>query len=197
MDREARKRFFDSVGEGVILNLGAGERNILTGATWVGFDIQPHANCEIVGDAHDLPFQDESFDAVHTVSVFEHLRKPWRAAAEIVRVLRPGGVLFCSVPFAYPIHGSPYDFFRYTPDGLVSVFEALEGEVFAARGPISSIGLYAERVADAVFPGKLGFAARWCTAWAIQPFKYLDPWLTRSNPDSATSFTILAKKPAH
>ncbi|MEC8558009.1 MAG: class I SAM-dependent methyltransferase [Planctomycetota bacterium] len=195
MDRDARNKFFESVGDGVILNLGAGERTILTGTEWIGFDIQPHANCEVVGDAHQLPFRDESFDAVHTVSVFEHLRKPWLAAAEIVRVLRPGGFLFCSVPFAYPIHGSPYDFFRYTPDGLLSIFEALEGEVFPARGPISSIGLYTERVADAVFPGKLGFAARWCTAWAIQPLKYLDPWLTKSNPDSATSFTILATKP--
>ncbi len=107
MDRDARNKFFESVGYGVILNLGAGERTILTGTEWIGFDIQPHANCEVVGDAHELPFRDGSFDAVHTVSVFEHLRKPWLAAAEIVRVLRPGGVLFCSVPFAYPIHGSP------------------------------------------------------------------------------------------
>ncbi len=196
MDREIREEFFRQVGEGTILNLGSGERSVHVGERWVGLDIAPHANCDVVGDAHHLPFQDASFDAVHTVSVFEHLRKPWIAAEEVARVLRPGGLLFCSVPFAYPIHGSPHDFFRYTSEGLASLFESLEViEIVPGRGPISSIGLYCERVADAAFPGKFGFIARWMTAWAIQPFKYADPWLTRKNPDGATSFTLFARKP--
>lgn len=195
MDSELRGRFFDHLQDGVILNLGSGQRSVHSGTQWVSLDICPHANCEIVGDAHQLPFQDNSFDGVHTISVFEHLKKPWLAAAEVARVLKPDGFLFCSVPFAYPIHGSPNDYFRYTAEGLRSLFDSLEPiEVTPGRGPVSSIGLYCERVADAVLPGKLGFVARWCTAWTIQPFKYLDPWLTKKNPDSATSFSIYAKK---
>ncbi|MFF0541660.1 methyltransferase domain-containing protein [Nocardia thailandica] len=43
------------------------------------------------GDAYGLPFGPESFDAVLCEQVFQHLTAPARAAAEIARVLRPGG----------------------------------------------------------------------------------------------------------
>jgi SAM-dependent methyltransferase len=46
----------------------------------------------VPGDAQSLPFEDASFDAVVSSSVFEHLSDPARAAAEVARVLRPGGV---------------------------------------------------------------------------------------------------------
>jgi len=46
----------------------------------------------VEGDAEALPFPDASFDAVVSTSVFEHLAHPDRAAAEVARVLRPGGV---------------------------------------------------------------------------------------------------------
>ena len=45
-----------------------------------------------VGDAHKLPFPDESFDAVWSQFVFMHLNEPQQAMAEVRRVLRPGGV---------------------------------------------------------------------------------------------------------
>jgi SAM-dependent methyltransferase len=43
------------------------------------------------GDAYELPYDDASFDVVRCERVFQHLHKPERAAAEIARVLRPGG----------------------------------------------------------------------------------------------------------
>lgn len=43
------------------------------------------------GDAYELPFGDNTFDAVRCERVFQHLAEPERAAAEIARVLRPGG----------------------------------------------------------------------------------------------------------
>lgn len=45
-----------------------------------------------VGDAYDLPFPDRSVDAVFSRFVFQHLAEPGQAAAEIFRVLRPGGL---------------------------------------------------------------------------------------------------------
>ncbi len=41
---------------------------------------------------YDLPFADGQFDAVFSNALFEHLSDPVRAAREIMRVLRPGGV---------------------------------------------------------------------------------------------------------
>jgi ubiquinone/menaquinone biosynthesis C-methylase UbiE len=43
------------------------------------------------GDAYGLPFGADSFDAALCERVFQHLTAPARAAAEIARVLRPGG----------------------------------------------------------------------------------------------------------
>lgn len=46
-----------------------------------------------VGDAYDLPFPDASFDRVVATQVLLHLADPWRAVAEMRRVLTPGGML--------------------------------------------------------------------------------------------------------
>jgi len=43
------------------------------------------------GDAYELPYDDASFDVVRCERMFQHLHEPERAAAEIARVLRPGG----------------------------------------------------------------------------------------------------------
>lgn len=47
-------------------------------------------NC-IKGDAYSLPFPDESFDLVLSVTMFEFIHEPERVLKEIYRVLTPGG----------------------------------------------------------------------------------------------------------
>lgn len=49
-------------------------------------------------DAHALPFDDASVDAVWTHHAFEHIRDPLGGLMEISRVLKPGGYLFFTVP---------------------------------------------------------------------------------------------------
>lgn len=51
----------------------------------------------VIGHAESLPFPDESFDAVMSVCVFEHLSDDERAFREIHRVLRTGGLLVATV----------------------------------------------------------------------------------------------------
>jgi SAM-dependent methyltransferase len=46
-----------------------------------------------VADIYELPFEDESFDAVFAHAVIYHLGDPQRALAEIRRVLKPGGLI--------------------------------------------------------------------------------------------------------
>jgi SAM-dependent methyltransferase len=59
---------------------------------------QAGIDAQVIADAASLPFEDESFDAAICVEVFEHLFDPRAAAAEIRRVLAPGGRLVASVP---------------------------------------------------------------------------------------------------
>lgn len=45
-----------------------------------------------------LSFPDGRFDAVTMIEVLEHVEHPHRAAAEVARVLAPGGLVYISVP---------------------------------------------------------------------------------------------------
>jgi ubiquinone/menaquinone biosynthesis C-methylase UbiE len=45
----------------------------------------------VAGDVYTLPFDDRTVDLIRCERVFQHLDQPDRAAAEIARVLRPGG----------------------------------------------------------------------------------------------------------
>ena len=48
---------------------------------------------DVVGDAHSLPFKNDSFDVVLATEVLEHLKEPQRALNEMKRVLKDGGKL--------------------------------------------------------------------------------------------------------
>lgn len=51
-----------------------------------------------------LPFADESFDVVMSDNVIDHAEQPLKIVDEIIRVLKPGGVLFFTVNVHHPIY---------------------------------------------------------------------------------------------
>lgn len=76
------------------------------------------AKPDIFADAAYMPFSDSCFDSVCLLDVLEHLPEPEKGLNEIARILRPGGFLYISVPFMYPIHDAPHDYQRMTVHGL-------------------------------------------------------------------------------
>ncbi len=50
----------------------------------------------VLGSGMDLPFRDDSFDVTYSSNVLEHVNQPWRMADEMVRVTKPGGLVFLS-----------------------------------------------------------------------------------------------------
>jgi ubiquinone/menaquinone biosynthesis C-methylase UbiE len=89
-------------------------------------DVHTQFGAEIVLDAHQIPFKGGSFSLVLAAQVLEHTQRPWKAAAEIERVTAEGGHIQIEVPFAFPFHGVPYDFFRFTPGALRFLFHQSE-----------------------------------------------------------------------
>lgn len=84
----------------------------------VAFDIDPERKPDVIGDVHQLPFPNETFDIVVCIEVLEHLHTPSLALAEIQRVLRKNGLLLLTTRFIYPLHDTPHDYFRFTRYGL-------------------------------------------------------------------------------
>lgn len=84
---------------------------------------------DFVASLDALPIPDRSFDAVLNTQVLEHVADPFAVVQELQRVLVPGGELFLTVPLVNELHEEPYDFFRYTPYALRSLFERAGLEV--------------------------------------------------------------------
>ncbi len=84
------------------------------------FDIDPNSGCTYIGDicAHNEFLPENVYDFVVCTEVLEHTLRPWDAIAEIRRILKPGGLLFLSVPFNFRIHGPLPDCWRFTEHGL-------------------------------------------------------------------------------
>jgi SAM-dependent methyltransferase len=80
----------------------------------------------LVSDAHDIPFQDGSFDAVIVQAVLEHVVDPYRCVDEIHRVLSDQGLVYAETPFMQQVHGFPYDFTRFTYLGHRRLFRRFE-----------------------------------------------------------------------
>jgi 2-polyprenyl-6-hydroxyphenyl methylase/3-demethylubiquinone-9 3-methyltransferase len=91
------------VGAGVGQISSVGERH---GAAVVPIDIAPRLvgrlrerfSAAMVASATDLPFATGSVDFVVSSECIEHTRDPRKAVREMMRILRPGGVLFLTTP---------------------------------------------------------------------------------------------------
>jgi SAM-dependent methyltransferase len=65
------------------------------------------------------------FGSILCLSVLEHCRQPFLMAQNLARLLRPGGKLCVSVPFAWEFHGYPSDCWRFTAAGVRVLFDGL------------------------------------------------------------------------
>lgn len=127
--------------QGDILDFGCGskpyESLFKQAESYIGVDIEisghnhKDSKVDIFYDGKTLPFGDKSFDAVVCFEVFEHVFNIEELLTEICRVLKPGGKLLISIPFAWGEHEIPYDFARYTSFGITHIlhkngFEVIE-----------------------------------------------------------------------
>jgi len=73
-----------------------------------------------------LPDDLGTFAHVECLSVLEHSRRPWLLAANIERLMDPGATLYVTAPFIWRVHAYPNDYFRYTLEGLKTLFSNVE-----------------------------------------------------------------------
>jgi SAM-dependent methyltransferase len=124
-----------------VLNIGSGggyddlvrriaeERKFTVKST----DIDPAREPDIVDDICNSGLESGSVEWLVMADVLEHVQNPFDAAREIGRILKPGGTALLVVPFFYPIHARPHDYFRFTEYGLRLLFADLEVADFEYR----------------------------------------------------------------
>lgn len=113
------------IGSRIVSPGSSSKRAFFPGASsYTGFDYYPDSNTDVVGDAHKLSqyFGDRRFDAIFSVSVFEHLAMPWVVAMEINKLLKINGITCHTTHSAWPIHERPWDFWRFSDEGLKVLF---------------------------------------------------------------------------
>ena len=77
-----------------------------------------------VANINDIPFKESSLDAVICSEVLEHVDSPEQSVKELIRVLKPGGILALSVPRYLPelICWKLSKEYSQTPGGHVRIF---------------------------------------------------------------------------
>jgi SAM-dependent methyltransferase len=105
---------------GSVLDFGCGDRphrHLFPDSVGADLPGNPLAEIEIRPDG-TLPVPDDSFDSVLSIEVLEHVEDPQTYLSECFRVLRPGGRLLLTTPFAFVWHPDPVDYRRWTSQGL-------------------------------------------------------------------------------
>lgn len=109
--------------EGRLLDVGCGSkpyRHLFKSTDYDGLEIERREGdeAEYHYDGRTFPFQDGTYDSIFCSQVLEHVFEPDAFVGEIGRVLKPGGILLLTVPFAWDEHEQPYDYARYSSFGL-------------------------------------------------------------------------------
>lgn len=79
------------------------------------------------GSITNLPFADRTFDLIICSEVIEHIKDDTKAASELLRVIKPGGILIVSTPYNSSYNSGIYHGFGherpgYTKDEMIRLF---------------------------------------------------------------------------
>jgi SAM-dependent methyltransferase len=125
--------------KGIILNIGSGPKRLMQREDIINLDFFAFDEVDIVADATNIPIRDGSVDLIINLALLEHIPNPTAVIREIERLLKPGGAVFCFVPFMQPFHAAPEDYYRWTYKGAKALFEGFDNlQVTVVQGPASS-----------------------------------------------------------
>lgn len=176
-----RRLWLDSVLEafshemlGVVVDVG-GKRENKRGvfhppeeqakAWWyVNLDMDTRPN--VYGDVQQIPLRGQSVDCILCTEVLEHLSHPQKCVDEMYRILRDDGLVLTSVPFLYPVHADPFDYQRFTEDGLRNLFREFKSvDVYRMGGYSGTLGLMLETGMTGVENRFLRWIIKWISRW--------------------------------
>ena len=112
------------------LDVGCGDR----GKGDVNLDVVRTKDCNIIGNACSLPFQDSCFNHLIAQALLEHLENPTQALREFMRVLKPNGTAMMIVPKPWLTNNSRFHLIRFILNLPITLFpQFLKHEFMALR----------------------------------------------------------------
>ena len=121
--------------QGTLLDLGCGSmpyKSIILSPPsrvrkYTGLDLsrdlrhRDYSQCappDLEWDGGTIPLDHGSIDCAIATEVFQQCPDVENVMREVIRVLKPGGLLFFTVPFLWALHNAPHDQYRFTPFAL-------------------------------------------------------------------------------
>lgn len=155
-------------------------------------------NVNLFGTAYDIPAADAAFDSAICTSVLEHLEEPELALRECFRVIKSGSVVIYTVPFIWPLHEEPRDFYRFSKYGLEYLFKKTGFEIIEIRALCGFWGTFGQQMVYYLYRFNRG-PLRWfkivdAIGLAIQGVAYILEQLDRAI-GWASLYMVVAKKP--
>jgi len=196
--------------KGKILDVGCGDspyQALLNSqnTAYTGIDIADantfdYLNSAVIPfDGRHIPFGSNVFNGIICTEVLEHVEEYQLLIGEMHRVLVNGGIAFITIPWSARYHYIPYDYFRYTPSSLKTMFSCFSQVSIKPRG--SDIAVIANKLIVLWFRNLLP-ASRWkyifVPFWiAMSPVlgaavagAHISLWLNLGSADDPLGYTI-------
>jgi SAM-dependent methyltransferase len=136
--------------KGEILDIGCGQspyKFLLNAETtrYFGIDIIDagsfgYHNPDITAfDGKNIPFDENKFDAIICTEVLEHVQEFQHLIDEMFRTAKKNANLIVTIPWSARYHYIPYDYFRYTPSSLKTMFSGFSEVDIRNRGTDVSV----------------------------------------------------------
>jgi ubiquinone/menaquinone biosynthesis C-methylase UbiE len=201
---ERYSRLAKMISGGKVLVIGAGDkdsyyRRCFADSEVITSDVHLQFGVEFIIDAHQIPFKDSTFSLVLAAQVLEHTAEPWIVASEMQRVTKTGGYIQVEVPFVFPFHAAPYDFYRFTPSALRFLCPQTEIiKLEATEGTWSGTAVAASQaLVDSFSNRKMRMAALAASRYSLWWMKYLDRFNQKRPFNMPKGFAVTYRKDGH
>lgn len=150
-------RQLDLAGKSVLecgsADVNGSVRSLFTGS-YVGLDRNESSGVDVVGNADDLPWDDETFEVVIATEMLEHDPTPWKSVREMARVLAPHGHLILTARGfnehgAFQFHNPP-DVYRFSLEAISALIEDAGLTVLDLLPDPQAIGVFATAIKHGV-----------------------------------------------
>jgi len=210
----ARRQLYRAISDvaprigGRLLDVGCGQKpyqHLFRFSEYLGLELDTPDNrqskkADCYYDGRTIPFPACSFDGVICNQVLEHVFEPEHFLSEILRVLKPDGVLLLTVPFVWDEHEQPWDFARYSSFGLKSLIERRGFKVMEQRKINADVRVIFQLVNAYLYKvlwTRFSIVNAFICLVAMAPFNLVGALLWRilpANPDLFLDQLVLARK---